>query len=100
MIKSAGTFVQDRVPWSSTWARAVALLEQNDLALCVGLALDMHLVFECAALQLRGDLPTLFQGMHTMRCFMWQDNLVLMPKFVRDAVSLMRAASSGNELDV
>ena len=34
----------------------------------------MHLVFECAALQmLRDDMPTLFQGVHSTRCFVWQD---------------------------
>ena len=55
-----------------TWAGAVALLEQNGLALCVGLALEMRctLCFECAALQvLRDDMPTLFQGVRSMRCF-------------------------------
>ena len=60
----------------------------------------MHLVFECAALQmLRDDMPTLFQGVRSMRCFVWQDNMVLMSRFVRDAVRMVRAASSGNELD-
>ena len=32
----------------------------------------MHLVFECAALQmLRDDLLTLFQGVRSMRCFVY-----------------------------
>ena len=59
----------------------------------------MHLVFECAALQmLRDDMPTVFQGVHSMRCFVWQDNMVLMSRFVRDAMRIVRAASSGNEM--
>lgn len=40
---------------------------------------EMHFVLEFAALQmLRDDVPTLFQSVHSMRCFMWQDNMVLM----------------------
>ena len=62
---------------------------------------EMHLVFECAALQvLRHDMPTLFQGVHSMRCFVWQDNMVLMSSFVRDAMRMVGAAGSGNKLDV
>ena len=30
----------------------------------------------------------------------WQDNMVLMSRFVRDAKRMVSAASSGNELDV
>ena len=61
----------------------------------------MHHVFECAALQmLRDDMPTLFQGVPSMRCFVWQDNMVLMSRFVSDAMRMVRAASSGKELDV
>ena len=41
-----------------------------------------------------------FQGVHSMRCFVWQDNMVLMSRFVRDDVRMVRAASSGDELDV
>ena len=73
-----------------TWAGAVALLKQEGLALCVGLALQM----------LRDDMPTLFQGGCSMRCFVWQDNMVLMSRFVRDAMRMVGAASSSNELDV
>ena len=62
---------------------------------------EVHLVFECATLQmLRDDVPTLFQGVLSMRCFVWQDNIVLMSSFVRDAMRMVRAASSGDELDV
>ena len=61
----------------------------------------MHLVFECAALQmLRDDMPTLLQVVRSMRCFVWQDNMALMSKFVRDAMRMGRAASSGDKLDV
>ena len=39
----------------------------------------MHFVLEFAALQmLRDNVPTLIQSVHSMRCFMWQDNMVLM----------------------
>ena len=62
---------------------------------------EMHLVFKCAALQmLRNDMPSLFQGVCSMQCFVWQDNMVLMSRFVRDGMWMVRAASSGNELDV
>ena len=49
---------------------------------------------------LRHDMPTLFQGVHSMRCFVWQDNMVLMSRFVLDAMRMVRAARSGDELDV
>ena len=40
---------------------------------------EVHPVFECAALQvLRDDMPPLFEGVHGLRCFMWQDNMVPM----------------------
>ena len=45
-------------------------------------------------------MPTLFQGVHSMQCFMWQDNMVLMSRFVHDAMRMVRVASSGDELDV
>ena len=45
-------------------------------------------------------MPTLFQGVHSMRCFVWQDKIVLMSRFVRVAMKMVRAASSGNEQDV
>ena len=62
---------------------------------------EMHLVFKCAALQmLRDNMPTQFQGVHSKRCFVWQDNMMLMSRFVRDAMRMVRAASSGDELDV
>ena len=35
-----------------------------------------------------------------MRCFMWQENMVLMSKSVQGARRVVRAASSGDELDV
>ena len=46
----------------------------------------MHLVSECAPLQvLRDDMLTIFEGTHTMRCFMWQATMVLILRSVRDA---------------
>ena len=58
-------------------------------------------MFECAALQmLRDDMPTLFQGVHGMRCSVWQDNMVLTSRSVRDAMRMVTAASSGDELHV
>ena len=81
----------------------MALLDQNDLALCVELALEMRHTL-CSGVQLlqmlRDDMPTLCHGVHSMRCFVWQDNMVLMSRFVRDAMRVMRAASSGDELNV
>ena len=57
--------------------------------------------FECAALQtVKDDMPTLFQGVHSMRCFMWHDNVVLMSRIVRDAMRMGIATSSGDELGV
>ena len=35
-----------------------------------------------------------------MQCFVWQDSMVLMSRFVRDAMRMVRAASSGDELGV
>ena len=56
---------------------------------------------ECAALQmLRDDMPTLFQGVRGMRCFVWQDHMVLMSRFVRGAMRTVRAASLGKDPDV
>ena len=56
---------------------------------------------ECAALQgLRDDLPNLFQDVPSMRYFMWQENMVLMSNFVQGAMRMVRAASSGDELDI
>ena len=54
----------------------------------------LHLVLECAALQgLRDDMPTSFQGVHSVRCFMQQENMVLMSLFVQGAMRMVRAAS-------
>ena len=40
--------------------------------------------------------------MHSMQCFMWQDNMVLMPKcgHMREAMRTVRPAGSGDELDM
>ena len=35
-----------------------------------------------------------------MRCFTWQENMVLMSKFVQGAMRMVRASSSGDELDL
>ena len=45
-------------------------------------------------------MPTLSKGVYSMRCFMWQDNMVLMSRYVRDAIRMVRAASSGDELQL
>ena len=45
---------------------------------------ELRLVLECAALQgLRHDMPTVFQDVHSMRGFMWQENMVLVSKSVQ-----------------
>ena len=47
----------------------------------------LRLMLECAALQgLRDDMPTLIQNVLRMRCFMWQENMVLMSRFVQGAM--------------
>ena len=41
-------------------------------------------MLKCEALQgLRDDMPTLFQDVHSMRCFMLQENMVLMSELFR-----------------
>ena len=54
----------------------------------------MHNVFQCVALQkLRDDMPTLFSGVLSIRCFMWQNNMMLMSRTVHDALGMVRAAA-------
>ena len=58
-------------------------------------------VRECAALQgLRDDLAALFQVVPSMWCFMWQESTADMSRCVQGAMRLVRAAGSGNGLDV
>ena len=45
-------------------------------------------------------MPIFFQTVHSMQWFLWQENLVLMFKFVQGAMRMVRAASSDDELDV
>ena len=66
---------------------------------CTATTLQVHSSWRLAIL-CRDDMPTSFQGVHSMRCFVWQVNMVLMSRFVRDAMRMVRAASSGDELDV
>ena len=55
-------------------------------------------MFESAALQmLRDDMATVFQGNHSIRV---AGQPLLMSRFVHDAMRMVRAASSGDELDV
>ena len=42
---------------------------------------------------LRTDMPGLFQAVHSMQCVKWQENTVLVSKFVQDATRMVRAAS-------
>ena len=48
----------------------------------------------------KAAVPTLFQGVHSMRCFVWQENMVPVSRSVHDAMRMLRAGSSGDELDV
>ena len=48
----------------------------------------------------RPDSGLLFIDAAFMRCFVWQDNMMLVSNFLRDAMRMVRAASSGDELDV
>ena len=43
-------------------------------------------------------MPILFQGVHSMRCCMWQVDMMLMSRFVHDAMRMVRAASTSDEL--
>ena len=83
----------------------MALLGQKVPACCVGcpgdaLHLGWNLVLECAALQgMRNDMPALFiRPWYTVK--MWHEYMVIMSKFIRGAMRTVRAASSGDELDV
>ena len=43
---------------------------------------DILVLLDFTLQMLRADMPTLFQGVHSMRCFVWQANmLVLMSRF-------------------
>ena len=71
----------------------MTLLERTSHALRVELAGDeMKFVFECAALQMLRDMSTQYQGVHSMRCFVSQDNMVLTPRSVHDAMKMVGAA--------
>ena len=41
-------------------------------------------------------MPGLFQAIHSIRCFMWQEDM-LTSRFVHDVMRMVRAASSGDE---
>ena len=45
-------------------------------------------------------MPVVLQGAHSMRQFVWHWNMWPMSKFLRVAMRMVRAASSGDELDV
>ena len=62
----------------------------------------MTLAFcECVAvLMMRAGISSIFQGVHSMRCFVCQYNMVLMSRLVRDAMMMVRAAITGDERDV
>ena len=70
--------------------------------LCVHYPRDeMCLVPECTALQgQRGDVPASIQHVPSMQAFMWQEDTVLVSKSVQGAMNMVRAASSGDEMDV
>ena len=71
-------------------------------AVCyAGAALVMSCILCCAALQgLTDDMPSLLQDVHSMQCSMWQENMVLTSNFVQGGVRMVRAARSGDELDI
>ena len=84
------------------WAEAVVYVGQSGPACCVGVALVTNCTFvlEYVALQgLRHDMPACFHDVPSMRSFAWQKNTVLMYNFVHGAISMVRAASSSDELD-
>jgi hypothetical protein len=62
---------------------------------------ERHVVFECATLQpVRDRFPTLF-GDHntTMQDFMWQENTVLVGKFIMQCFACMRGNDDGDLAD-
>ena len=50
---------------------------------------ERHLIFECQALdQLRAQYAHLFQA-QTMLAFMWQEDVVSVARFIREALSIL-----------
>ena len=58
---------------------------------------ERHVVFECAALQpVRDKFPILFgDNIVTMKDFMWQENTVLVGKFIVQCFKYMRGDDEG-----
>ena len=58
---------------------------------------ERHVIFECAALQpVRDKFPELFgDTILTMKDFMWQENTVLVGKFIMQCFDCMRGDDEG-----
>ena len=75
---------------------------QRICPLCAGgLGDEMHLVFECAALQdLRVSFAALFQRATTTKQFMWQPDLMRVAQFIDAGVRRMREIDPSNGSDM
>lgn len=74
--------------------------EGNSLAFCVGLAREMIYLL-CVSAQLysrsadaEGRHADSVTGVHRMRCFSWQESMVLMSMIVHDEMWMVMRASS------
>ena len=66
-----------------------------------GLRDEMHLVFECTALQdLRMSFAPLFQRATTMQQFMWQPDLMRVAQFLEAGVRTMQGIDPSDGSDI
>ena len=76
--RGEGAWVRPRVPRLERVCQLCAAHTLGD---------EKHLVFECPELQcFREKWPQLFQGQQTTQAFMWQDDLIVVAKFVNACV--------------
>ena len=62
---------------------------------------EMHLVFECTALQdLRNAFAPIFEGAATMQQFMWQPNLLQVSRFLDASMKRFRAIDPNDGSDI
>ena len=75
---------------------------QRICPLCAGgLGDEMHLVFECTALQdLRVTFAALFQRATTMKQFMWQPDLMRVAQFIGAGMRRMREIDASDGSDI
>ena len=60
----------------------------------------LNLALDCVAMQkMRGRILALFQDVLSMHFVVWQENMVHIAGLVQGHMRMMKAASSGDELD-